>query len=263
MSPQIERTRDGWDAYYGITLGVTRSSVDGRARSMAILWSTAARGSQVIPCVLIAGLPLILIPEGVTLTGWSAGALDAAWWPGARSRGSARTWKSWLSLAARSLWDEKAEPCPARMLSISSLTVNVSDIGLRADGTGGLATALFAARDSIEGTWITADVSTSATTVSVASTTGFASIGYPVPRARDDGVHLHHRDELRRRHRSAPREVRLPIQHHWYVGNADAALANPRSHQRRTGDHRSHRNGVAPRSERRGRRHRGELAFYA
>ena len=31
MSPQIERTRDGWDAYYGITLGVTRSSVGTRA----------------------------------------------------------------------------------------------------------------------------------------------------------------------------------------------------------------------------------------
>ena len=31
VSPQIERTRDGWDAYYGITLGVTRSSVGTRA----------------------------------------------------------------------------------------------------------------------------------------------------------------------------------------------------------------------------------------
>lgn len=31
MAPQIERTRDGWDAYYGITLGVTRSSVGTRA----------------------------------------------------------------------------------------------------------------------------------------------------------------------------------------------------------------------------------------
>ena len=31
MSPKIERTRDGWDAYYGITLGVTRSSVGTRA----------------------------------------------------------------------------------------------------------------------------------------------------------------------------------------------------------------------------------------
>jgi len=31
MAPQIERTRDGWDAYYGITLDVTRSSTGTRA----------------------------------------------------------------------------------------------------------------------------------------------------------------------------------------------------------------------------------------
>jgi len=31
MSPRIDRTRDGWDAYYGIGLGVTRSSTGTRA----------------------------------------------------------------------------------------------------------------------------------------------------------------------------------------------------------------------------------------
>jgi len=30
-APQIARTRDGWDAYYGLTIGVTRSSVGTRA----------------------------------------------------------------------------------------------------------------------------------------------------------------------------------------------------------------------------------------
>ena len=194
---------------------------------MAILWSTAARGSQVIPCVLIAGLPVILIPEGATLTGWSAGALDAAWWPGSSFAGFSAYLKSWLSLAAPITWDEKAEPVQPEMLSISSLTVNVSDIGLRADGTGGLATALFAARDSIEGTWITADVSTSATTVSVASTTGFASIGY-LYLGRETMEYTSTTATSFAVGTAAHRgKFGSPIQHHWYVGNANAALANP------------------------------------
>lgn len=194
---------------------------------MAILWSTAARGSQVIPCVLIAGLPVILIPEGVTLTGWSAGALDAAWWPGSSFSGFSAYLKSWLSLAAPITWDEKAEPVQPEMLSISSLTVNVSDIGLRADGTGGLVTALFAARDSIEGTWITADVSTSATTVSVASTTGFASSGY-LYLGRETMEYTSTTAMSFAVGTAANRgKFGSPIQHHWYVGTGNAAIANP------------------------------------
>lgn len=194
---------------------------------MAILWSTASRGAQVIPCVLIAGLPIILVPEGVTLTGWSAGALDAAWWPGSSFAGFSAYIKPWLSLVDGIAWDEKAEPVQPEMLNVSSLTVSVADLGLRADGTGGLATAIFGARDSVEGTWITADVSTSATTVSVADTTGFAASGY-LYIGRETMEYTSKTSTSFAIGTAANRgEFGSPVQHHWYVGNGNAAIANP------------------------------------
>ena len=134
--------------------------------------------------------------------------------------------KSWLSLAAPITWDEKAEPVQP---GCSHLVAHGQRLGhrLRADGTGGLATALFAARDSIEGTWITADVSTSATTVSVASTTGFASSGY-LYLGRETMEYTSTTATSFAVGTAAHRgKFGSPIQHHWYVGNANAALANP------------------------------------
>jgi len=194
---------------------------------VSIPWTTAARGGRVIPCVLIAGLPVVLIPEGVTLTGWTAGGLDGAWWPGSSFAGFSTYIKAWLSLAAPLTWEEKAEPVQPEMLNISSLTVNVSDIGLRADGTGGLATALFAARDSIDGTWITADVPTSVTDVDVASTSGFASSG-DIYVGRETMTYTS-KTSTRFVVGSAANRGKYgsPVQHHWYTGNANAALSNP------------------------------------
>ena len=193
---------------------------------MAILWSTAARGSQVIPCVLIAGLPVILIPEGVTLTGWSAGALDAAWWPGSSFAGFSACLKSWLSLAAPITWDEKAEPVQPGSLH---LVAHGQRLGHRAprgrnrrSRHGALRGARLHRRDVDHCGRVDQRNHRER-----GEHDGLRVERVPVPRARDDGVHLHHRDELRRRHRREPREVRLPIQHHWYVGNANAALANP------------------------------------
>jgi len=194
---------------------------------VAILWSTASRGAQVIPCVLIAGLPIILVPEGVTLTGWSAGALDAAWWPGSSFAGFSAYIKPWLSLEEPLSWSERAQPIQPEMLDVSSVTVRVSDIGLRPDGTGGAATDLFAAQATLAGTWITADVSASATTVSVASTAGFSASGdlfvgretmtYTSTTATSFAVGT-----------AANRgKYGSPVQHHWYTGNGNAAIANP------------------------------------
>lgn len=194
---------------------------------MSILWSSAARGAQVIPCVLIAGLPVILVPEGVTLTGWTAGALDAAWWPGSSFSGFSAFIKPWLSLLDGIAWEEKAEPVQPEMLNISSVTIGVSDVGLRADGTSGLATALFASRDSVDVSWITADVSTTATTVSVADTTGFAASGY-IYVGRETMEYTSKTGTSFSVGTAANRgKFGSPKQHHWYTGNGNAAIANP------------------------------------
>ena len=45
-------------------------------------WSAAALGETVIPVVLIHGMPVILYPDGITITGLSPASPDSAWWPG-------------------------------------------------------------------------------------------------------------------------------------------------------------------------------------
>lgn len=194
---------------------------------MTLPWSTAARGSRVIPCVLIAGLPVILIPEDVTLTGWTAGSLDNAWWPGSSFAGFSTYLRSWLSLEQPVTWSERAQPVQPEMLDIGSLDVRISDIGLRADGTGGLATALFAAQDDLTGTWITADVSTTATTVSVASTTGFPASGFLYV-GRETMAYSSVTSTSFAVGTAANRgRFGSPVQHHAFVGDGNAAIANP------------------------------------
>ena len=194
---------------------------------MSLAWSTAARGARVIPCVLIAGLPVILIPEGVTLTGWSAGGLDAAWWPGSSFSGFSAYLKPWLSLAQPLAWNERAQPVQPEMLDVGAVDIRVSDIGLRADGTGGLATAIFGARDSVTGTWITADVTTTTYAVNVASTAGFASTGFLYV-GRETMAYTSLTSTSFVVGSAANRgKFGSPVQHHWYVGNGNAAIANP------------------------------------
>lgn len=194
---------------------------------MTVPWVTAARGSRVIPCVLIAGLPVILIPEGVTLTGWSAGAVDAAWWPGSSFAGFSAYLRSWLSLEQPIQWDERAQPVQPDMLDVSSLSVQIADLGLGADGDGGLATALFASRDSVTGTWITADVTTATTTISVASTQGFASSGFLYV-GRETMAYTSTTSTSFAVGSAANRgKFGSPVQHHWFTGNGNAAVANP------------------------------------
>jgi hypothetical protein len=196
---------------------------------VTISWQSAARGARVIPCALIAGLPVILIPEGVTLTGWTAGGLDAAWWPGSSFGGFSTYLRSWLSLADGVTWSERAQPVQPEMLDVSSLTINVSDIGLRADGSGGLATALFASQFALRGSWITADVSTADTTVSVADTTGFAASGY-IYLGRETMYYPSKTSTAFAVGTAANRgKFGSPRQHHWYVGDGNEAVGNPQA----------------------------------
>lgn len=194
---------------------------------MTVAWSTAARGSRVIPCVLIAGLPVILIPEDVTLTGWSAGGVDAAWWPGSSFAGFSAYLRPWLSLEQPVTWSERAQPVQPELLDVSAFDVRISDIGLRADGTGGLATALFAQTDDLIGSWITADVSTAATTVSVASTAGFPLSGY-LYLGRETMAYSSTTSTSFAVGTAANRGLfGSPRQHHWFTGDGNAAIANP------------------------------------
>lgn len=192
-----------------------------------VAWTTASRGERVIPCLLIAGLPVILIPGGVTITGWTAGAIDAAWWPGSSYAGMSSYFRAWLSLSDGITWEERAQPVQPEMLDIGAMTVHVNDPGLRFDGTGGAATALFAQRDSIEATWITADVTTSTTTVAVGSTDGFPASGF-IYVGRETMSYSSKTSTSFAVGTVANRgRFGSPVQHHWYVGNGNAAIANP------------------------------------
>jgi hypothetical protein len=133
-----------------------------------IQWSTAATGEQVIPVLLIAGMPAIFYPDGVTVTSVSIASPDSAWWPGSSWSAYA---KPWLQLAGDGLrFSERAIPSASQVLDVSEITVNLSDVDLGA-------TALFASEGSAVATYITATVSATDTTINVVSTSAFASSG--------------------------------------------------------------------------------------
>lgn len=136
-----------------------------------ITWSTAAQGEQIVPVLLIAGMPAIFYPDGVSISGVSIASPDSAWWPGS----SYATWsayaKPWLQLAGDGLrFSERAIPAASQVLDVSEVTVHLSDVDLGA-------TALFASEASAVGTYITATMSSSATTIAVVSTAAFAASG--------------------------------------------------------------------------------------
>ena len=136
-----------------------------------ITWSTAAQGEQIVPVLLIAGMPAIFYPDGVAISGVSISSPDSAWWPGS----SYATWsayaKPWLQLAGDGLrFSERAIPAAATVLDVSEVTIHLSDVDLGA-------TALFASEASAVGTYITASVSATDTTINVVSTSAFAASG--------------------------------------------------------------------------------------
>ena len=137
---------------------------------MSITWDTAARGGRVVPVVLIHGVGVVIVPEGVTITGISVGSSPTGWWPGLTFASWSSFLRPWLSLADGLTISERAMPAAAQVLDVSEVTIHLSDVDLAA-------TALFASEDLAVATYITAEVSASATTVPVVSTTGFASSG--------------------------------------------------------------------------------------
>ena len=135
-----------------------------------INWSTAAQGAQVVPVLLIHGVGIVAVPEGVSITGISLGSVPTAWWPGNTYADFSAYLAPWLRLDDGLTISERAVPTSTQLLEVSEVTLHLSDVN-------GAATALFEAADSFDATYITAEVSAIATTIPVATTAAFPSSG--------------------------------------------------------------------------------------
>ena len=138
-----------------------------------ISWPTvAAAGERVGRCILVAGIPWAIVPEGQSITSVSwTDAADAAW-----HVGTSPTCKPWLltrsayDTSVPSLaWEENASPVQG--------TVDVGSLRFwLADGDDA-PTATFGARDAQVFTRLIGDHSASVTTITVESTAAFGSSG--------------------------------------------------------------------------------------
>ena len=136
-----------------------------------INWSTAAQGAQVVPVLLINGLPAIFYPDGVTVTGMSISSPDAAWWPSNTYANWTAYAKPWLMLEGEGIrFVERAIPAAAQVLDVSEVTLHLSDVD-------GAATTLFASEFLARSTYLAASVLAGDSTIDVVSTAGFDASG--------------------------------------------------------------------------------------
>ena len=134
-------------------------------------WSTAAQGAQVVPVLLINGLPAIFYPDGVTVTGMSISSPDAAWWPSNTYANWTAYAKPWLMLEGEGIrFVERAIPAAAQVLDVSEVTLHLSDVD-------GAATTLFASEFLARSTYLAASVLAGDSTIDVVSTAGFDASG--------------------------------------------------------------------------------------
>lgn len=134
-------------------------------------WADASNGATVIPALIVHGLPAVFLPEGYTnAASITFTSPDVLWWTGTSASDLATYAKPWLTTGDGWEWTERANPADSAALDIAAITAHLSDVDLAA-------TALFGSRDLAVGTYITAEVTSSATTINVVSTTGFASSG--------------------------------------------------------------------------------------
>lgn len=141
-----------------------------------IAWSAAAEGAQVIPILLIAGVPAIFYPEGVTVTGLSVSGAPTEWWPGNTFANWTAYGKAWLSLRGDGITiSERAQPTQTQQLDVSEATIYLADIP---DGSAEYgASTLFSNTDNLKSTYLAATLSATATTITVTSTGNFAAAG--------------------------------------------------------------------------------------
>lgn len=119
-------------------------------------WTTIVDGETVALGLLIAGVPWLLVPPGVSVTAvaWTADP-DPAW-----HVGTSPTSKPWLDTSDQSpplTIEERASPVQGT-LEVSDLTFHLLDVD-------GAATELFGARDAMPYTILAADLGASATTI--------------------------------------------------------------------------------------------------
>ena len=135
-------------------------------------WADVSGGKTVLAVLLIHGLPGVFFPEGYTAAASvTFTSPDALWWPGTSAATLSTYAKPWLSLDGEGFaWTESANPADSSRLDLASLTARIADID-------DAATLMFASRDLAVGTFITAEVTAAATSISVVSTTGFAASG--------------------------------------------------------------------------------------
>ncbi len=138
---------------------------------MTITWSTAAQGSRVIPVLLINGVGVVIVPEGVSVTGISVVAPPDAWWPGTTFADWSAYLRPWYMLNDDGFTiSERAIPAAAQVLDVSEVTIRLSDVDLAA-------TQLFSSENLAVASYITAEVAATDLSIPVVSTTGFASSG--------------------------------------------------------------------------------------
>lgn len=134
--------------------------------------AAAAAGARVGRCVLVAGLPWAIVPEGqeVTAVTWTGDA-DDAW-----HVGGSPVCKPWLLTRSKHgddvpalAWEENASPVQG--------TVDVGSVTLWLAAPGDAPLATLGARDAIPFTRLDGTHSASATTLNVESTAAFASAG--------------------------------------------------------------------------------------
>ena len=138
-----------------------------------INWSSVATtGARVGRCILVAGLPWAIVPEGKTVASvtWTGDA-DAAW-----HAGTTPTCKAWLLVPSEHdrgvpalAWEENASPVQG--------TIDVGSLRFWLADAADAVTDTLGARDAQVFTRLAGDHSASATTITVESTAAFASSG--------------------------------------------------------------------------------------
>lgn len=128
-------------------------------------WSTAALGARVVPVLTIAGAPYAFTPPGVDLTDvvWT-GDPDSAWFLGTSSIVA----RDWLRLDEIAI--ETTARLPGEAPDVSGLTAHLADVD-------GAVTSYVGGRRAMARTLLTANLTASATSVSVERTDGFPSTG--------------------------------------------------------------------------------------
>lgn len=135
-----------------------------------ITWSQAALGAQVVPVLLIHGLPAIIYPDGVNVTSFSIASPDSAWWPGNTYGNWTNYGKPWMRLDDGITLSERAIPTATNVLDVSEITISLSDVDLAA-------TALFDNELSASASFISAPVDQFDTTINVLTTAAFPASG--------------------------------------------------------------------------------------